>query len=189
MGRCNWMEVWERKGREPTADLVALDGFEHTTIDPERVARAIGAALQIEPGDRVLEVGCGAGMLALYLECDYVGVDYSPAMVRRFNSLHARPAIICQADDLLFRDKSFDEVFAFSVFQYFPHQDYARRTLAEMERVAREAIFVGDLPIRSHSPDHQLYSPAQFTGWAVSDGYYNPDRFNVLRRLASGTQP
>ena len=181
MSSLDWLAVWQRKGSEETTDLVRLDGFEHTTIEPAAVAAGIGAALELRPEDSVLEVGCGAGMLARLLRCRYVGVDYSPAMVDRFSTLHPLPALVGAADELPFRDHCFDKVFAFSVFQYFPDPDYAARALGEMCRVARRAVFVGDLPVRSHSAHHQLYRREQFDGWTITAGFYNPDRFNALR--------
>lgn len=181
----DWLEVWERKGRTETTDLRTLDGFEHTTIDPEAVARQIAAILDLGPGVSVLEVGCGAGMLARHIPGDYTGVDYSPAMVRRFLELQpGRIAQVSGANELPFADRSFDRVFAFSVFQYFPDAAYADAAIAEMKRVARDAVFIGDLPERSHSPDHRLYRRDQFAGWQLAPGFYNPDRFNAFLRLA-----
>ncbi|HEY7739388.1 MAG TPA: class I SAM-dependent methyltransferase [Steroidobacteraceae bacterium] len=180
----DWLEVWERKGRTETTDLRTLDGFENTTIDPQAVARQIVAILGLGPGVSVLEVGCGAGMLAQYIPGDYTGVDYSPAMVKKFLELQpGRSARVSGADRLPFADRSFDKVFAFSVFQYFPDAAYARAAVSEMKRVAREVVFIGDLPERSHSPDHRLYTREQFAGWQLSPGFYNPDRFNAFLAL------
>lgn len=176
----NWLAVWERKGATDTTDLRTLDGFEHTTIEPEAVARQIVAILGLKPGESLLEVGCGAGMLARHIAGDYTGVDYSPAMVRRFLELQpGRSAEVCEARKLPFADRSFDRAFSFSVFQYFPDAAYAEAAIAELRRVARQAVFIGDLPERSHSPDHQLYSKGQFAGWQLIPGFYNPDRFNA----------
>ncbi|MGQ0383182.1 MAG: class I SAM-dependent methyltransferase, partial [Gammaproteobacteria bacterium] len=176
----DWLEVWERKGRTETADLRTLDGFENTAIDPVAVAREITAILGLGPGVSVLEVGCGAGMLARHIPGDYTGVDYSPAMVHKFLELQpGRTARVSAANRLPFPDGSFDKAFAFSVFQYFPDAAYAEAAIAEMKRMARQAVFIGDLPERSHSPDHRLYRREQFAGWRVTPGFYNPDRFNV----------
>lgn len=185
----DWHEVWERKGRSDSTDLRALDGFENTTIDAAQVARQIVAILDLQPGDSVLEVGCGAGMLAQYIPGDYTGVDYSPAMVARFLTLQpGRHAGVSEARALGFADGSFDKVFAFSVFQYFPDEAYARRAIAEMRRVARKAVFIGDLPAYSHSADHRLYTREQFAGWEISEGFYTPARFNACLRLAHPAQ-
>jgi SAM-dependent methyltransferase len=186
----DWLEVWERKGRAPTTDLRTLDGFENTTIDPQAVARQIVAILGLGRGVSVLEVGCGAGMLARHIPGDYTGVDYSPAMVGKFLELQpGKAARVSPASTLPFADRSFDKVFAFSVFQYFPDAAYADAAIAEMKRVARDAVFIGDLPERSHSPDHQLYRRDRFAGWQLTPGFYNPDRFNALLRLAAPGRP
>jgi len=180
----DWFQVWERKGREPIRDLRTLDGFENTVIDARAVAGQIAALLDFRPGDSVLEVGCGAGMLAQYLDCDYTGVDYSAAMVSKFLELQTgKRAEVGPANRLRFADRSFDLAFAFSVFQYFPDAGYADQAIAELKRVARRAVFIGDLPERSHSPDHRLYRRQDFAGWRLLPGFYNPDRFNVLLEL------
>ncbi len=181
----DWLEVWERKGRTDTADLRTLDGFESTTIDPVVVARRITEILDLHPDERVLEVGCGAGMLARHMAGIYTGVDYSPAMIGKFLALQpGKSAEVSEARKLRFADRSFDKVFAFSVFQYFPDAAYAEGAIAEMRRVAKQAVFIGDLPMRSHSADHRLYTQAQFAGWEISPGFYNPDRFNVFHDLS-----
>lgn len=95
----------------------------------------------------MLEVGCGAGMLAQHIPGNYTGVDRSPAMIAKFRALQpGRHAEVCAARSLRFADRSFDKVFSFSVFQYFPDEGYALRAIAEMRRVARQAVFIGDLP-------------------------------------------
>jgi SAM-dependent methyltransferase len=183
----DWLEVWERKGRTETSDLRTLDGFENTTIDAKLVAGEITGLLGLGPGVSVLEVGCGAGMLAEHIPGDYAGVDYSPAMVRKFLELQpGRTAQVSPANRLPFADRAFDKVFAFSVFQYFPDHAYADAAIAEMRRVARLAVFIGDLPERSHSPDHRLYRREQFAGWRLTPGFYNPDRFNAYLALGAG---
>jgi len=178
-----WSAVWERKGELDTRDLVELDGFEHTRIDAEGAALEIAALLAIEPKDRILEVGCGAGMIAQYLTCDYLGVDYAGSLTRKMRQILGRQVVRSEARHLPFRDGAFDKALLFSVCHYFPDHAYAHDAIAELRRVARKAIFVGDLPLRSHSPDHLLFEPHFFAGWEISPGFYRPERFNALKRL------
>jgi ubiquinone/menaquinone biosynthesis C-methylase UbiE len=177
----NWNEVWERKGALQTYNLKELDGFEHTAIDPEDVASKIISMMDIRDTDKVLEVGCGAGMIAQYLDCDYVGVDYSQSSVEKHSKLLHHTVQVAEADKLPFKDEVFDKVLVYSVFHYFPDKKYAHTVLTELERVCKGDIFVGDLPFRSPREEHLLYNADDFDG-EISEGFYNKNRFNVLIR-------
>ena len=91
-------------------------------------------------GRRVLDLGCGAGRLAIYLRPltdNYVGVDRSPHMVafcqRTFAGL---PFVQADMRDLRqFEAGSFDTVFAvFNLFDAVSHEDRLT-VLAEVRRV------------------------------------------------------
>ncbi len=182
MSSFNWLEVWERKGAQETEDLSVLNGYEYTDISPEEVARRITKMLDIKKEDRVLEVGCGAGAVAEFLNCDYVGIDYSKSLVLKHIELLKHQVVWGQANDLIFKDKSFDIVFCFSVFQYFPNKEYARQTMKEMIRVAKKKICVSDLAMKSHRPEHMVYDYSDFEGWTITDGFHSSNgaiRFNA----------
>ncbi len=176
----NWHKVWEKKGSLETNNLKELDGYEDTTIEPKFVAEQITKILDIKSTDKILEVGCGAGMLAQYLECDYIGIDYSKSLVKKHIQLLGNSVIHSSANNLVFKDNSFDKVFAYSVFHYFPDLEYAQMTIQEMKRVSNSSIFIGDLPIHSHREEHLLFNPQNFAMDEISKGFYNPDRFNVF---------
>jgi ubiquinone/menaquinone biosynthesis C-methylase UbiE/acyl carrier protein len=108
-------------------------------------------------GERILEIGCGTGLLLFELadKCrSYVGTDFSGAVLTQLESavrergwqhveLHQR-----QADDFEgFEPESFDVVVLNSVVQYFPGIDYCVRVLERACRVLRPGgyIFVGDV--------------------------------------------
>jgi len=180
-----WLEVWERKGSLQTDDLREVDGYEHTSIVPENAAKGIIEALDIRKEDRVLEVGCGAGMLAQYIDCDYVGIDYSRPMVKKHIEILGNSVLFGYADDLIFKDKSFDKVFSYGVFHYFPDKAYAFRAISEMIRVAKKSIFIGDLPFDSPRKEHLLFRKEEFDAWDVTDGFYNELRFNAFLNVGA----
>ena len=49
-----------------------------------------------------------------------------------------------------------------------------------MKRVAKTAIFIGDLPRKSHRAEHLLFNREAFNSAETTPGFYNPDRFNIL---------
>lgn len=103
--------------------------------------RAAGA-LNVRPGERVLEVGVGTGLLLpLYpRDCRVIGIDLSEAMlekarqrVRDLGLEHVELSTM-DAGALQFPDSSFDLVVAAYVVTAVPDH---RRLLAEMIRVCR----------------------------------------------------
>lgn len=180
-----WHEIWIRKGNAAGNDLLAYDGYEATKVDMEEVAKQITKQLDIKKQDKVLEVGCGAGALAQYLDCDYVGIDYSPTLVKKHIEILNNSVLTGEAADLPFKDNSFDKVICYGVFLYFDHKEYAEKAKNELLRVARNGVLIGELPMRSHREEHLLFTKEDFKGWEISDGFYDPyrkDRFNAVSR-------
>src|SRR5215208_852186 len=93
-------------------------------------------------GERVLDVGCGTGSLALSLPgiadvASVTGVDLTPGFVEYASARNGDPRIGFQlgdARDLPFEDNSFDRAFSLLVLHFIPD---AERAVAEMRRVVR----------------------------------------------------
>jgi phosphatidylethanolamine/phosphatidyl-N-methylethanolamine N-methyltransferase len=98
--------------------------------------------LQMQKGERVLEVGVGTGLvLPLYpKDCEVVGIDLSEGMLAeahdRISRLALRHVSVHRMDaaQLQFPDGSFDAVFAPYVISVVPDP---RKVMLEMERVCR----------------------------------------------------
>lgn len=180
-----WKQIWVRKGKAEGKDLLSFDGYEATQVDMEEVARQITKRLDIQKGDKVLEVGCGAGAIAQYLDCDYTGIDYSHTLVKKHIEILHNSVLTGEAADLPFKDQSFDKVICYGVYLYFDDKEYAKKATSELLRVARKSVLIGELPIRSHRKEHLLFTKDEFDGWEISDGFYDPyrsDRFNAIYR-------
>jgi SAM-dependent methyltransferase len=127
--------------------------------------------LDLSPGERVLDVGCGSGVVARAIAPrvipggSVVGVDSSPALLARArdyaNAAGLGGAIEWRVADcrkLPFGDASFDAVIAATVLAHVPG---AQDALAEMVRVTRPGgrvavfDFDGDGFLFPH-PDRQL---------------------------------
>lgn len=110
-------------------------------------------ALDIAPGQRVLEVGVGTGLsLPFYpAESRVVGIDVSPEMLDKARERVAQEALgqveallEMDAEALTFEDDSFDAVVAMYVASVVPNPD---RLVDEMRRVCRPG---GDIVIINH---------------------------------------
>ena len=112
--------------------------------DKIRVALLDQAALR--PGDRVLDIGCGTGTLAvlarrLHPGVEVVGLDPDPKALARARRKAERAGVPIQfdqgfADELPYPDASFDRVFS-SLMLHHLGSEVKQRTLAEVRRVLK----------------------------------------------------
>ena len=94
----------------------------------------------LEPSWRVLDVGCGTGLLMERLrESYYVGLDVSLGMLSKAKERRAGLAdlVLGDARQLPFRSKSFETCYSFTVLQNVPEPE---RALKELRRVCKRAV-------------------------------------------------
>ncbi len=163
-----WQNLYEASYSQPAAQgelTLNLTGWNSSyTGQPipeaemvEWVEQTVAEIRRLQP-ERVIEIGCGAGLLLARLaaECTvYWGVDYSQqalAHVARLCAADARLAHVHleqrMADDFHgLREGSFDCVILNSIVQYFPGVDYLLRVLAGAVRLLKPGgtLYVGDV--------------------------------------------
>ncbi|SFS52846.1 class I SAM-dependent methyltransferase [Halostagnicola kamekurae] len=88
--------------------------------------------LDPEPGDRVLDVGCGTGQLSAEIAsrgAGVVGIDTSEAMIERARSSHSNCSFV-RADATEFDlDEPFDAVFSNAALHWISDQDAALESI------------------------------------------------------------
>lgn len=99
--------------------------------------------LQLEPGMRILDVGCGTGALAPYLPqgVDYLGIDSNPAYIRqaqqRYGSEQLR-FLCAKAQDLKdFVETPFDRMTILGVLHHLP-DEICQQLMAELRPLLSE---------------------------------------------------
>lgn len=136
------------------------------------------AALEIRPGERVLDIGCGTGRLGSYVADlvgetgEVIGIDPLPLRVELAHQKdHPRfSARVGNAEDLsAFADESFDVVYLNSVFHWIGNK---ARVLQEIHRVLKPA---GRLALNSGDAERPHQSKL-VVSQALGDEQIDPER-------------
>jgi ubiquinone/menaquinone biosynthesis C-methylase UbiE len=111
-----------------------------------RVHRRLVELAGVEPGHRVLEIGCGTGNLALraqrmHPDAELVGIDPDPLALARARRKAERKGLPVRFDqgkagELPYPDESMDRVLSAFMFHHLDDAE-KRRALAEIGRVLR----------------------------------------------------
>ncbi len=157
-----------------------------------RWRRTAVGALDAGPGDRVLDVACGTGLMTAALVerwgCQVVGLDQSAAMLERARSkaaanppLAARASFVeGEAERLPFADREFDHLTFTYLLRYV---DQPGETLRELARVVKPGGRVSSLefcvPAGAWLWPWRLYTRVGLPalGRLVSRGWYEAGRF------------
>jgi len=109
------------------------------------------ALCHVQQGQRILDVGCGAGTTACYIagayDCEVVGIDILPRMIERAEERAQRLGVAdkavfrtADAQSLPFEDETFDAVLTESV-SVFPKEK--QHAVDEYVRVTKSGGYIG----------------------------------------------
>jgi ubiquinone/menaquinone biosynthesis C-methylase UbiE len=133
----------------------------------------------IEPGQRVLDVGCGTGTLAIWAkerqpDAEVVGLDGDPEVLERGRRKAAAAGVEVTLDqglsyDLPYEDGLFDRVLS-SLFFHHLMPDAKASTAAEIARVLKPG---GELHVADFGPPQDLIARIGAEGIRRFDGIEN----------------
>ncbi len=111
----------------------------------------IMSLLKPQPGERVLDIGCGTGNHLLIfnrLGLDVTGIDASPHMINRAKERLGQRSTLKTglAEDLPFEDNQFDLAVFINTLEFL---DNPLQALREAGRVANRKVFIGVMNILS----------------------------------------
>jgi SAM-dependent methyltransferase len=141
--------------------------------------RAILTALALKPGDRLLEIGCGGGLLlrdALACGAVATGIDHSAEMVSLARErAPGAEVLLAGAEQLPFPDASFTAVAMSVVFMFFADP------VAVLRGCRRVLVAGGRLAIYTTSPELRG-SPAAPEPLASHGHFYDDEELAALAR-------
>ena len=134
--------------RKAYNEFANREGCEKQEIEHSDTAEQTFARMNLQPGDRVLDLGCGTGWASRRLAQrvfpgEVVGVDIADVMIQlaeeRSRHLVNLRFFRASAENLPGPDNSFDKVFSIESFYYYPDQgmalDQLRRVLVPGGRI------------------------------------------------------
>ena len=154
-------------------------------------------------GSRVLDVGCGLGDLAAWLEernlsVDYTGLELTPELLAEAERLHPSRRFIQGSvlDPDVLAGESFDYVFASGIFYSYPEDGDAwlEAAVTQMWQWARIGLAFNTLSVWAEHPEPGEYyaDPARvltfchrLSPWVALRHDYHPRDFSIYMRRRS----
>ena len=178
----------ETRGRQ-FFEQIAEHWDEIRALDESRLERLMVLA-NIAPGDRVLDVGCGTGVLTPLLSRlvgktgFVVGIDYAQAMIKQARAKHPLPNVSYHVGDIWTFSPpihAFDKIVCLNFFPHITEKEQfllqLRSLLADggclpiMHDISRDTVNAIHRDSGEAVKDHRLPTASQVAVWLLAAGY------------------
>ena len=117
---------------------------EHSHVNPDQVLSLLGR-VGIKKSDRVLDLGCGTGVLAPFLlsltDGDIVGLDVSSGMIEQAKRKYQGRVKFIHGDFYSYEDEPYDVILCFDAYPHFIDPiGYAKKAASLLKDGGRVAI-------------------------------------------------
>ena len=155
----NWKAIWNNRTCSKSSELILqkliyLDGFDSGAgiIDVEKWLQYIESLISeinIDKNYSIYDIGCGSGafLYPFYQAGHEVGgIDFSECLLKK--ALEVMENMDFQVKEAIEvnTEVKYDLVVSNSVFQYFPHINYAEEVVLKMINKSRRFVMVLDIP-------------------------------------------
>jgi ubiquinone/menaquinone biosynthesis C-methylase UbiE len=157
------------------------DPLVRLTTREDRFKELLTDQAAIEPGHRVLDLGCGTGTLAIQVKerqprAEVLGLDADPEMLDQARAKAERADADLEftegySNELPYEDGSFDRVLSTLFFHHLDPEP-KRETAREIARVLRPG---GELHVADLGPPSDPVMWAAFHGLRLFDGFSNTE--------------
>ena len=173
----SWAEVYDERARrfEDPRDICEFYSGDRPCDEAwfRGACDLIADSLELRETDRVLEVGCGCGVLMGRLierGGSFVGVDPAPGVLAKAAEVLPQAEFHeATAEVMPFADAEFDKCYCYQVAHYFDDLATAERALMEMRRVVKPGgrILLGQVP---NAEMHDAYQERRRARTFARDG-------------------
>lgn len=198
----NTKEYWDGVYGTPEKRKGYADtGTDQATLPAQKTARFTRTLEEIKNGDKVLDIGCGVGVLTqlvkkTYPDCEVYGVDISSQAIE--DNKKENPEIYYSqgtVNNLSFDNEMFDVIFSGEVLE---HLDDPQVLLTEGFRLLKDGgkmIVTTPLMDSIHSPEHTwFFTQEDVEEFYIKAGFKNikfvylPNQEHLMVIFALGTK-
>jgi len=135
----DWKQIWKKKARQHTPndlsleEILRVNGYDvkYAETDTRTIRRYVAGLIEklgLEAGDHLLEVGCGAGAIALPMVENGIrvtGLDICEELIEiAKKAMPDQEFLVAEAGNFDLEKKDFNAALSQGVFQFFDSEEY-----------------------------------------------------------------